>query len=51
MELKVVMTLLNITILTDIFIVPVVVDIGAMSTVASKYYMNIPTLIQRIIVW
>jgi hypothetical protein len=43
------MTLLNIIILTDIFIAPVVVDIGPISTVASKYYMNIPTLIQRII--
>ena len=44
------MTLLNITIIANIFIVPVVVDIGPISTVARKYYMKIPTLIQRIIV-
>ena len=50
MELKVVTTLINITILTNILIVPVVVEIGTMSTVASKYYMKISTLIQRIIV-
>ena len=50
MELKVVTTLLNITIIAAIFIAPVVVDIGPISTVARKYYMNIPTLIQRIIV-
>ena len=47
MELKLVIT---ITLITAIFIVPVVVDIGTMSTVAGKCYMKMPTLIQRIIV-
>jgi len=49
LELKLVTTLITVTI-TDIFIVPVVVDIGTMSTVAGKRYMKMPTLIQRIIV-
>jgi hypothetical protein len=44
------MTLLNITIIANIFIVPVVVDIGPISTVARKYYMKILTLFQIIIV-
>jgi hypothetical protein len=38
------------TTITAIFIVPVVVDIMAMSTVARKCYMKMPTLIQKIIV-
>ena len=49
LELKLVTTLITVTI-TDIFIVPVVVDIGTMSTVAGKCYMKMPTLFQRIIV-
>ena len=50
MELKLVTTLMQAIIITAIFIVPVVVDIGTMSTVAGKCYMEMPTLIQRIIV-
>jgi hypothetical protein len=46
LELKLVTTLITVTI-TDIFIVPVVVDIGTMSTVAGKCYMKMPTLFQR----
>ena len=49
MELKLVTTLITVTI-TDIFIVPVVVDIGTMGNVAGKCYMKMPTLFQRIIV-
>ena len=50
LELKPVTTRINITIIADIFIVPVVVEIATMSTVAGKCYMKMPTLIQRIIV-
>ena len=50
MELKLVTTLMQVPIITAIFIVPVVVDIGTMSTVAGKCYMQMLTLIQRIIV-
>ena len=50
MELKLVTTLMQVIIITAIFIVPVVVDIGTMCTVAGKCYMKMPTLIQRIIV-
>jgi hypothetical protein len=50
LELKLVTTLITVTLIADIFIVPVVVDIGTMSTVAGKCYMKMSTLIQRIIV-
>ena len=50
MELKLFTTLMQVIIITAIFIVPVIVDIGTMSTVAGKCYMKMPTLIQRIIV-
>ena len=50
MELQLVTTLITVTLIADIFIVPVVVDIGTMSTVAGKCYMKMSTLIQRIIV-
>jgi hypothetical protein len=36
-----------ITTTTEVFIVPVVVDILAISTVAGKCYMKMPTLIQK----
>ena len=36
--------------LSTLWSVPVVVDIMAMSTVAGKCYMKMPTLIQKIIV-
>jgi hypothetical protein len=39
-----------ITTTTKLFIVPVVVDLLAVSTVAGKCYMKMPTLIQKIIV-
>ena len=48
LELKLASTLI-VTLIT-IFIVPVVVEILSMSTVAGKSYMKMPTLIQRIIV-
>ena len=47
MELKLA-TRLMVTMLA-VFIVPVVVDIRTVSTVAGKCYMKMPTLIQRII--
>jgi hypothetical protein len=40
----------TIIIVTALFIVPVVVDIVTVDTVARKCYMKMPTLIQRIIV-
>ena len=48
MELKLA-TRFIVTLFT-VFIVPVVVDILTVSTVAGKCYMRMPTLIQRIIV-
>jgi hypothetical protein len=49
LELKLATTII-VTLITALFIVPIVVDIGKMSTVAGKCYMKMPTLIQRIIV-
>jgi hypothetical protein len=49
LELKLATTII-VTLITALFIVPIVVDIGKMSTVADKCYMKMPTLIQRIIV-